>query len=566
MQIFTYENTRTRTRGNRFRQFPSVAKGRTRLFPYARPNFEGKHLGLDSNFFVLGACFSRSIERALSAAGRNVLSSPTDVGLPGTTAEQFQRYNIFNLDVALNELSWALTTTSSGAEVALLPLGDQLADTQLNWTFARDPETAKDFRNIYNKSYASIVDADAVIIATGGIEQWYDTHKKIYINSMPGPTSDNLYPGRFELHRIDAEEAESTLRKIVDLIRAHSKRDPIFHIGVSPVSQPMIFGPDDILVDQFYAKVVQREAVERLISSDDKCIYMPSLETAMWSDFQYNYLETSMNHTNANFASRMVSDLLEASGANDRRFKEFRALAHGVPMAEGGNTSGAISLCEEVIQEGPVGDGEVDSFYIRALVKAHRPDEALSHIFKRLRSGELISLMFSEIVRLGHGVISQDQKNEAINLALHYDVPSERLSTLKVFQPADPTFEARGKLAVIARTISAGDFNTASMLAEAMLPEQSILGPRDRARLYQMLIRCLLSTEKGSRALELSLHIMRSDLRHEPIAFGAAERGLRLHGNAGQLHDVLIELRQEFSAERLTNLERNLVRMQRRIS
>lgn len=566
MQIFSYDETRRRAQGNRLRQFPSIAKGRARFLPYARPAIAGVDLPPNASFYVLGACFARNLERALGFAGQRVLSSPIGLGLPGSTAEQFQRYNVFNLDVALNELTWALTAMDSGACKALLPVAEKLADTQLNWTFAHDPEIALSFRQIYNKSYASVTDADVVILATGGIEQWFDKEEGIYINSMPGPVSDNLYPGRFELHRIGVDEAVCTLEKTIALIRTHSTKKPIFYIAVSPVSQPMVFSPEDILIDQFYAKVVQRQAVEQIVQADDRCLYLPALEAAMWTDFRYNYQETSMNHTTPNFGARIVADLLDACGVQDHEVKAHRALAHGIPMLEGGNTAGAIALCEEALVDDCIESGEVDALYVRALGKAHRHREAVEHIFRRLESEDFVPQMLEELVNIEGCIVSQAQKDAAVSVAIRHEWPVARLKAINVDGDADPVAEARSKLAVIANVLVGKDFDTAARLANDMLPHQSELGQRDRARLYQMLIRALLAVERGKQALEASLLIMRSDLRYEPAAFGAAERAVRLHASADQMEEVLAHLRPDFPEDKLANLERILLRLKRRSS
>lgn len=59
---------------------------------------------------------------------------------------------------------------------------------------------------------------------------------------------------------------------------------------------------------------------------------------------------------------------------------------------------------------------------------------------------------------------------------------------------------------------------------------------------------------------------MRSDLRYEPAAFGAAERAVRLHASADQMEEVLAHLRPDFPEDKLANLERILLRLKRRSS
>lgn len=420
---FTYDEVRKIAQGNRLRQFPTESKGRARLLPYARPRVERDPIALDAGFFALGACFARSVERELASMGRRVLSSPTGVGLPGSSAEQFQRYNIFNLDVALNELTWALEGDEDALEAALLPMGEQLADTQISWTFAHGPGTARTFRGIYNASYKRIADADVVFILAGGLEQWFDTRHGIYINSMPGPVAERLFPGCFELHRIDAQAARATIENVIALVRRHSRRNPHFILGVSPVFQPMVYGPEDALVDQFYAKVVQRQAVEDVLRSDPGTSYFPALETAMWSDFAHDYMPASPNHTTGNFAARVVSDLLDAAGATDLAFVEHKAKAHGTALLAGGDSAGAIALCEEALAAGSHQDLALDRLYLRALTASRQRARAFRHVLGRIQAGHNVSEFLKEAPAAGRGLATSGEKQFLRQAAMDRGLP-----------------------------------------------------------------------------------------------------------------------------------------------
>lgn len=558
VDVYSYEETRARAKGNKFRQFPTLAKGRARFLPYARPVVDGPSVPSDANFFAIGACFARGLEKELNSAGRQVLSSPTGLGLPGSMTEQFQRYNIFNLDVALNELTWALSGKTNGAQQALLPLGETLADTQLSWTFAHEPEIAHDFRRIYNGSYSAILDADVVLLATGGIEQWYDAQEGIYINTMPGPVADNLFPGRFQLHRISVQDAKATLQKLIALIAQHSRRDPIFYIAVSPVSQPMIFGPDDILVDQFYAKTVQRQAVEEVVTEDPRCHYLPALEAAMWSDFSYNYLENSMNHTNPNFAARIVSDMLEASGADDLTFKEHRAKSHGQALLAGGGASAAIALCEEAFADGSLYDAELDALYIRALGAAHRRKDALTHAMHRIEAGKNLLEMVLGAASVGNGVIQEDQRDQLVKAAETVGIAAERILVLRTEGNASDS--ARVRLNTLAQVLGAKDYETALRLANALLDDKDDLQVRDQARLYQALIRSLVALEQDTKAVAASLSIAPGPIVDVPAGFATVEGILRRHGKIPDLEAVLQMWRGRFPDEKLAGLQRILTR------
>lgn len=556
---FSFDQAREIAQKNRLRQFPSESKGRARLLPYARPQVTCPPLPENPAFFALGACFGRHLERELIGMGLRVLSSPTGTGLPGSLTEQFQRYNIFNLDVGLNELRWALDGDETARQAALLPLGNDLADTQISWTFAHDPDTAQQFRAIYNASYARVIDADVVFILTGGIEQWFDRQEGIYINSMPGPVANRDFPDRFELHRIDTAAARRTIEGIIALVRRHSRRKPHFILAVSPVSQPMIFGPGDALIDQFYAKVVQRQAVEEVLNSDPGCSYLPALETAIWSDFSYDYMPSSPNHTSANFAARVLSDLLEAGGMDGLIIREQKARAHGAALLAGGDTAAALALCEEAMEAGSVGNLDLDRLYIRALTAARHRDRAFRHALDRAVAGHNVAAMLNDAVNLGRGLATAEDKQLLRQAACDHDCPAEAIDMMG--PDLDEAATARMRFRDITQVMAAQDHVTTIRLANELLDDRPDLSPREMARLYQMLIRALVATNSPEDAVRIGMVVATTpDIAREPIAFGAIDGMLRKYATLDQLQEALDALRDIAPAEKIASFERTILR------
>ncbi len=581
LEIFDAATVRARVSANKLRQFPGATKGRSRLFPYARPEFDGVRIDPATRVFVLGACFGRGIERELRAAGRTVLSSPTNLGLPGSTSEQFQRYNIFNLDVGLNELRWALEGDDAGVDSALLPAGDHLIDTQLSWAFAHDPETARKFRRLYNGSYAAISNADVVVLLTGGVEQWFDREKGVYINSMPGPMAEKHTPGRFELHRIGVDEAKATLTDIMDLVRLHSTTTPQFIIAVSPVSQPMIYGASDALIDQFLAKSVQRLAVEDIVAQHPDARYFPALEAAMWSDFRFTYMQNSPNHTGGNFAARMASDLIAAGEADDRAFLMHRVLAHASAALLGGNASAAVEMSEVVAplldedfpadaletpdsadDPRPVGatGPALLRLHLRALSAAHRRADAYALALSHIRAGHDVDEVLRVLPPLGAGKVTQEERADLARLAAARGLDPAPIEAMWLAGERD--HESSSLLQTIEAARREGDHEVAVRLAQELLDGNTDLPPRLRARAIVPLITGLRRLDRASDAIQVSWDALNTPLIENRTVRTTAVRAL-MFADRDTLTNTIDLLRPLGAEADIAILEKRLKRLDR---
>lgn len=149
IKVSSFDEVSRLISGNPLRQFPTMTKGRERLFPYARPRVTGAPvIARDARFFLIGACFARSLGRSLSAAGRTVLSVQGEEDVPGVVQEQFNRYNVFNLDVGMNEVKWALDAHEVPIDAALVELRGQWIDSQKHWAFAYPEDEARAYRQL----------------------------------------------------------------------------------------------------------------------------------------------------------------------------------------------------------------------------------------------------------------------------------------------------------------------------------------------------------------------------------------------------------------------------------
>lgn len=495
---------------NKLRQYPGAKKGRIRLLPYARPKIVTQtRFKPDATFFVVGNCFARSIEKSLSKAGRQVLSSPTDLDLPGTATQQYQRYNVFNLDVATNEVSWAINPNSQPMEDALIRVDDEWVDMQIHWTFAHDEQTAKRYRKVYNGSYRGIAEADVVIVSTAGIEQWFDNECGLYLNIMPTPKMADLEPGRYDFHRLDVEASAERLRRFCELVIKHGKPGVRIMVAVSPVSQPAIHSGHDALVDQFFAKSVQRCAADIVCSEIEQLEYLPSLEAAMLSDFQFSFRDNSINHTSQALSDRVVAEMLDKYlGESDGQRLLF-ATGHADGMLKAGDVPAGIAYIEELIAAKINLTGELEELYVRGLANLERQADALTFLFSqmdenRAEDRERTYFRLMNLVKL-HG--SDAQIARAVSIAEGEGYETELLRDVEEKRAAGLMSGGANSLALkeLATVVRDRKHDEAIETAEALLADEALLSPNEVQRVLAAYVQSLMQSGKHPTAIAVLL-------------------------------------------------------------
>ncbi|MBS1301531.1 GSCFA domain-containing protein [Loktanella sp. SALINAS62] len=432
---------------NKLRQYPGIKKGYDRLFPYAKPKIKSEtRIPYDGTFFVIGNCFARSIEKSLNRAERRYLSSPTDLGLPGSAMEQFGRYNIYNLDVSTNEIDWARDPSNNAVNDALIEVEGEWVDMQIHWTFAHGKQDAETYRKIYNTSYAGVYNADTVIVSVSGIEQWFDRKTGLYLNIMPSRRMTDDAPDRFELHRLDVDACAASLRRFCDLVLEHSTKDPLILVTVSPVSQPSVHGDDDALVDQFLAKATQRAAADMVCAEYDRVEYLPFLEMAMLSDFKFGYRENSPNHTSQALANRGVAHMLETYEGPSGGATLLAAIGHTEAQLIALDFEAAVVAAEKATNFDLRND-ELDMLYTRALRGVSKNFEAMTYLLDRLVEGVVTDpdRHIREVLNMLKNTGDKHQIERLLVYLMDWDIDQKQYELL-----FDAMFEARQKASTIA--------------------------------------------------------------------------------------------------------------------
>ena len=408
---FTPEEIQSVAGKNPLRKFPSLRNGLDRLFPYARPQIRTDlQFTEDTEFFIAGNCFGRNLEKALTRAGKKFSSSPKNLGLPGSVQEQYNRYNVVNLDVTANEIIWAIDENAQPLDDALIQVGDEWVDMQIHWTFAHDLDQARKYRQIYNSSFAPIADADVVVFVLGGFEQWFDRETNLYMNGMPTRKMTSLYPDRFEFHQVN-ETCEQSIRRCVEVVLANSKKNPTILLSLTPGQQPLVFGQNDIMIELALAKSYQRIAIERVCSDYSQVEYLPSREFAELSDTKFTYMETSLNHPKQNLANRVVAEVLLKYEGETPGYLAVNAIGHAEALFLAEDYAGAVQLCEAAIDSGAPLSIDLDFQYVQALRRNGESSKAVSWTLGRLddlapEEKERAVKLIANIAR-SHGTVEQ---------------------------------------------------------------------------------------------------------------------------------------------------------------
>lgn len=427
---------------NRLRNYPNPRKGRDRLLPYAKPQITTElQFPPDATFFVVGNCFGRNLERGLTLANRTFLSSTRDLDLPGTAQEQYNRYNMVNLDVATNEIAWAIDPNAPSPDDALIKVGDEWVDMQIHWSFAHDLETARKYRATYNSAYAPIVDADVVILILGGFEQWFDRDTGLYLNGMPTRKMTDLYPGRFEFHQMN-DGTERSVRRCVETILANSNKTPQILVTLTPGQQPLVFGQNDAILELSLAKSYQRIAIERVCQDYSQVEYLPGQEFGFMSDNKFTFMETSINHPKQNLANRLIAEMLLKYDGETPGYHAVNAVGHAEALLLAEQYADAIAVCDAAIEAGAPLSWEFDFQYVDALRRNNEGQRAIDWLLSRLQitvgeHRENIIKRLSGLVR-SHGTPEQiEQAIDALEGQVDDDVIAQ-LNKAKEARLASP--------------------------------------------------------------------------------------------------------------------------------
>lgn len=249
---------------------------------YFRAYHRAKYkLAASERVFTIGSCFARSIENLLSARGYDLLvnrfSVPGDLFIIERDGPARGILNKYNPHSMLVEFSRALGVGPEVADFGLIQLPDGTwTDPQASGIKPASFELIADLRKQIQDITGSVKEASVVIVTLGLTETWYDTKTGLSLNRPPAINTVRAMPGRFAFKNTSIDDALSSLRAMIDLLRENG--DPKIIMTVSPVPFASTFTGMDVVVANTYSKSVLRCAAQMLAEEYAKVDYFPSYE------------------------------------------------------------------------------------------------------------------------------------------------------------------------------------------------------------------------------------------------------------------------------------------------
>jgi hypothetical protein len=266
--------------------------GREFFQPSVHPSFK---IPRDSNFFMMGSCFARGLENALSNQGLRVLSLSRKFDAFNSTekTQPLGVTNRYNTASMLNEFRWALDPNSPFPQEAIIDLGDGTAiDPHMNPVLdLADRATTLRRREIFSEVVAELVNVDMLVLTLGLTEVWTDRQLGLAMNVAPILPMIRTAPDRFVYRRQRYAESLHNLNEIHRLMRTYGKPGHKIVVTVSPVPLIATFTTEDVVVANTYSKSVLRAVATDFAEAHANVDYFPSYEIVMNSKFETSWTE-----------------------------------------------------------------------------------------------------------------------------------------------------------------------------------------------------------------------------------------------------------------------------------
>lgn len=249
----------------------------------------------DARFFMIGSCFARGLEKALSGHGFSVLSLSEKfdafAATEGTTP--LGATNRYNTASILNEIQWALDPGTAFPREAILDLKDGTAiDPHMNPNLVLvDRESTQERRRIFSEVVAHVAEADVLILTLGLVEAWVDRQLGLAMNMAPTLPMVRQYPDRFAFCRLNYADNLRNLEEIRQLMSRHGKPGHRIIVTVSPVPLGATFTNEDIVQANAYSKSTLRAVATDFSAAHENVDYFPSYEIVMNSRFETAWIE-----------------------------------------------------------------------------------------------------------------------------------------------------------------------------------------------------------------------------------------------------------------------------------
>lgn len=291
--------------------------GREFFRPWIKPSFK---VGRDATFFMMGSCFARGLENALSSQGLPVLSLSKKfnafTSVEGSTP--LGATNRYNTGSMLNEFRWALDPMTPFPQEAIIDLKDgHSVDPHMNPVFTpTDRAGTLERRAIFQQVVTEMAKADVVILTLGLLEVWVDRKLGLVTNSAPSLALTRQEQGRFVFGRLRYQDNLDNMNEMHRLLQVHGKPGHKVIVTVSPVPLATTFTNEDVVAANTYSKSTLRAVATDFAEAHDNVDYFPSYEMVMNSNFEDSWIEDKRHpkgklaqHIMRTFVGRYVDDV-----------------------------------------------------------------------------------------------------------------------------------------------------------------------------------------------------------------------------------------------------------------
>ena len=297
--------------------YPNPERGSERLNPFARvghtPRFSIDH---SDKVYAMGSCFAREIEKALSAAGLDVLSLE-----PRRTGEGLRHQHVVNNynPIALRQdLEIALEGRDDWAEGFAVNI-DAKERRWANYALGGGDSLKTGSREEVLAAHRRVLDAHRripecrmVVVTLGLVEVWFDKLTGRHLNIAPHRPAVRLHEGRFELHVMSFGQVLSELHRIRELLKKHAKVEQNIVLTVSPVPLHATFRGQDVLQANAYSKAVLRAAAETFVLEAPDVTYFPSFEFVSLTDRTRAFGSRDYRHVNQEMVDVIMDSTLRS--------------------------------------------------------------------------------------------------------------------------------------------------------------------------------------------------------------------------------------------------------------
>jgi hypothetical protein len=266
--------------------------GREFFKPFVQASFS---VPPDARFFMIGSCFARGLECALSNEGLAVLSLSKKfdefTSVAGT--KPLGAANRYNTGSMRNEFNWALDPANPFPEEAIFDLSDGTSqDPHMNPAFgSTSREATLQHRKIFGEVVSEVVNADVLVLTLGLVEIWFDRKLDLVMNTAPTMPMIRSDRERFAFGRMQYSENLQNLNEIHRLMQAHGKPGHKIIITVSPVPLAATFTSNDVVQANSYSKSTLRAVATDFAQSHENVDYFPSYEMVLNSDFKTSWID-----------------------------------------------------------------------------------------------------------------------------------------------------------------------------------------------------------------------------------------------------------------------------------